>query len=170
MNTHLDGKKWLVGDNITLADVSNFVSLIVPFAFVHDGGFRKAMPHASAWFQRLSQESAVRSVVGNVKMCEKQLKPVDPTKLPAVVEAPKAAPTPAPAKPAPAKKQDDDDFDPFADGGEDDAAAAEALKAKGAEAKKAKAPPIAKSIIVWEVKPWGEETDLDALAAKIIGI
>lgn len=44
------------------------------------------------------------------------------------------------------------------------------MKAKAAEAKKAKAPPIAKSIIVWEVKPWGEETDLDALAAKIIGI
>ena len=75
----------------------------------------------------------------------------------------------APAKAAPAKK-DDDDFDPFADEGEDDKAAAEALKAKGAEAKKAKVPPIAKSIIVWEVKPWGEETDLDALAAKILGI
>jgi elongation factor 1-gamma len=71
LNTHLDGKKWLVGDSITLADVSNFVSLIIPFAFVLDGGFRKAMPHVSAWFQRVSQESAVKSVVGNVKMCEK---------------------------------------------------------------------------------------------------
>jgi hypothetical protein len=71
---------------------------------VLDGGFRKAMPHASAWFQRLSQEAAVRSIVGNVKMCEKQLKPVDPAKLPKVVEAPKAAPTPAPAQAAPAKK------------------------------------------------------------------
>jgi elongation factor 1-beta len=68
-----------------------------------------------------------------------------------------------------AKKADEDEFDPFADGGEDDAAAAEALKVKGADAKdkKAKAAPYAKSIIVWEVKPWGEETDLDALAAKI---
>jgi len=64
LNTHLEGKKWLVGDSITLADVSNFVSLIYPFSFVLDGGFRKAMPHASAWFQRLSQEAAVRSVVG----------------------------------------------------------------------------------------------------------
>ena len=98
----------------------------------------------------------------------------DPAKLPAVVEAPKAAPTPAPAQAAPAKKEEknDDDFDPFADAGEEDAAAAEALKAKGAEAKekKAKAAPVAKSIIVWEVKPWGEETDLDALAQKILGI
>ena len=35
---------------------------------------------------------------------------------------------------------------------------------------KAKAAPIAKSIVVWEVKPWGGETDLDALAAKILAI
>ena len=145
--------------------------MVVPFSFVLDGGFRKAMPNVSAWFQRISQESAVKSVAGSVKMCEKQVKPVDPAKLPVVAEAPKVAATPAPTNAAPAKK-DEDDFDPFADGGEDDAAAAEALKAKGAEAKekKAKAAPVAKSIIVWEVKPWGEETDLDALAAKILAI
>ena len=77
----------------------------------------------------------------------------------------------APAKAAPEKKADDD-FDPFADDGEDDAAAKEALAKKASEAKdkKAKAAPIAKSIIVWEVKPWGEETDLDELAKKILDI
>ena len=53
-------------------------------------------------------------------------------------------------------------MDLFGDDPEADAAAAEALKAKGAAAKekKVKAAPIAKSLIVWEVKPWGEETDL----------
>jgi len=35
------------------------------------------------------------------------------------------------------------------------------LKAAGDKEKKVKAAPVAKSIIVWEVKPWGEETDLD---------
>lgn len=46
------------------------------------------------------------------------------------------------------------------------------MKAKNEEAKnkKKKAPPVAKSIIVWEVKPWGEETDLDALAQEIFKI
>jgi translation elongation factor EF-1beta len=43
-------------------------------------------------------------------------------------------------------------------------------KAAGEKEKKAKAAPIAKSIIVWEVKPWGEETDLDLLAAEILKI
>ena len=75
------------------------------------------------------------------------------------------------AEKAPEKKADDD-FDPFADDGEEDTAAKEALAKKAAEAKdkKVKAAPIAKSIIVWEVKPWGEETDLDELAKKILAI
>ena len=43
-------------------------------------------------------------------------------------------------------------------------------KTQEAAGKKKKAPPVAKSIIVWEVKPWGEETDLTVLADKILGI
>jgi len=37
------------------------------------------------------------------------------------------------------------------------------MKKKEADAKAAKpkkAPPAAKSLIIWEVKPWGEDTDL----------
>ena len=37
-------------------------------------------------------------------------------------------------------------------------------------AKPAKQGLIAKSLVIWEVKPWGEETDLDALGKKICGI
>ena len=65
----------------------------------------------------------------------------------------------------------EDDFDPFAED-PDASAAAEALKKKAEEAKskKKKAAPVAKSLIVWDVKPWGEETDLEALANKILSI
>ena len=38
------------------------------------------------------------------------------------------------------------------------------------DGKKEKKLPIAKSLIVWEVKPWEVETDLDALAKEIIAI
>lgn len=37
-------------------------------------------------------------------------------------------------------------------------------------AKPAKQGLIAKSLIIWEVKPWGEDTDLDAMAKKILEI
>ena len=43
-------------------------------------------------------------------------------------------------------------------------------KMEEAKSKKKKAAPVAKSLIVWEVKPWGEDTDLEALADKILGI
>ena len=59
------------------------------------------------------------------------------------------------------------DFDPFAevDDAEAEAAAASMkAKAEAAKAAKKKAAPIAKSIIVWEVKPWGPDTDLDEMA------
>ena len=43
-------------------------------------------------------------------------------------------------------------------------------KAEEAKNKNKKAAPVAKSLIIWEVKPWGEDTDLEALAQKILGI
>ena len=74
-------------------------------------------------------------------------------------------------KKEPAAAAAEDDFDPFAED-PDAGAAAEALKKKAEEAKskKKKAAPVAKSLIVWDVKPWGEETDLEALANKILSI
>ena len=69
-------------------------------------------------------------------------------------------------------KEDDEDFDPFADGDgdeEEEAAAAAALKKKTEEAKKKKkAPVVAKSLVIFEVKPYDADTDLNALGAKII--
>ena len=97
------------------------------------------------------------------------MKPVDVSKLPKV--EPKAAPA-APAKVE--KKEDDDDFDPFADEEEDEEAEAaktarmKAIAEKAGKLNKPKA--IAKSIVVWEVKPWGEETDLDEMAKLILSI
>jgi len=73
-----------------------------------------------------------------------------------------------------AKKADDDEMDLFGDDDEDEEAAA-ALKAQkekaaAATAAKAKATPIAKSLILFEVKPYEAETNLDDLAAKILKI
>merc|ERR1712087_129995 len=74
---------------------------------------------------------------------------------------------------APAKKADDDD-DSFADDDEEDEEAEKAKQERFKEiAKTAKSygkVVIAKSLIIWEVKPWGEDTDLDEMAQLILGI
>jgi glutathione S-transferase/translation elongation factor EF-1beta len=171
LNDRLAGKSFLVGGRFTYADITNFVSLILPFAFVLDAGFRKAMPNVSAWFERCSKQSAVMNVCGACKMCEKQLKPADLNNLPKIVEAPKVVE--APEQEEKAAEADEDEFDPFADEPEDE----EAEKAKQERfkeiAKTAKSygkVVVAKSLIIWEVKPWAEDTDLDALAKKILAI
>ena len=50
LNTQLQGKQWIVGNRLTLADIVTFNALLIAFTFVLDGGFRKAMPNAAAWF------------------------------------------------------------------------------------------------------------------------
>jgi elongation factor 1-beta len=94
----------------------------------------------------------------------------------------------APKKEAPKpkveeKKPEEDEMDLFGDDDEDEEAAAEArdhaamLRGKAFEAKKkaaqeaaGKVAPEAKSLILWEVKPVDDETDLDALAKRILAI
>mmetsp|Transcript_3622 Transcript_3622/g.4147 ORF Transcript_3622/g.4147 Transcript_3622/m.4147 type:complete len:273 (+) Transcript_3622:804-1622(+) len=81
---------------------------------------------------------------------------------------PQAKPTPKAAAAAEADVDEDDLF-----GGDDDAdeAAAALAKKKAATTEKKKKPaPIAKSIVLIEVKPLDDETNLDNLAAKIIAI
>lgn len=77
---------------------------------------------------------------------------------------------PAPKAAAPAKKEDDDELDLFGDDDEESTKAAAEAKERAQKAKKPKKVVIEKSIILFEVKPWGEDTDLDALAKQILAI
>lgn len=83
---------------------------------------------------------------------------------------PKATAAPAAA----AAEEDDDDLDLFGSDDEEDAAA-EKLKAERVaaynERKAAKGPkPAAKSIVTLDVKPWDDETDLDAMLNHVKGV
>merc|ERR1719223_1303089 len=178
INEKLKGKSWLVGDSLTLADIATFNILILPFAFVLDGGFRKAMPDITAWFDKMSKLPVVARTAGYVKMqgagqapaagkggdagAAKGGKKDGGKKEAAKKEEPKADASAAAAT-------DDVEFDPFAEGGDDEDAAAQ-LKAKAAliAKKAAKKPPVAKSLVVWDVKGWDDTTDLTALGNKIL--
>lgn len=78
-----------------------------------------------------------------------------------------AVPQVSGAKPTVAPADDDDDVDLFGSDDEEDTAAAEKLKAERVQAyndKKSKKPAlIAKSSILFDVKPWDDETDMKLL-------
>jgi len=157
LDAFLKDKEWLVGNKISLADI--YVGGCFSFAFqtFFDSGFRKAMPRLSAWFERFSQHPEVKKRCGNIKSCQKALKPL------------LAGAKPAPAKPAAAPKKEEDDMDLFGDD-EESAADLEAAKKKAQEqskAKKEKKKVIEQSMVMFEVKPVDSETNLDDLAQKI---
>ena len=53
LNHHLDGRDWLVGDTITVADISNCGYLFYDEPFGFD---RKDWPHIDAWLTRISEQ------------------------------------------------------------------------------------------------------------------
>ncbi|KAL6937452.1 Translation elongation factor 1 beta [Hanseniaspora osmophila] len=86
-----------------------------------------------------------------------------------------AGKAPAASASAAAEEEDDDDVDLFGSDDEEVDEAAEKLKAQRLaeyHAKKAAKPakPAAKSIVTLDVKPWDDETDLEAMVAHVKGI
>ncbi len=51
LNTHLDGRDWLVGDGLTIADIANCAYLYYPEPFGFD---RADWPHINAWLDRIA--------------------------------------------------------------------------------------------------------------------
>ena len=167
LNNALAGRAWLVGERLTLADIVAFNILITAFTFSFDAGVCKAFPNLAAWFAKMAKLPIVARTAGYIKM--KGGAPAPAAAAPAAGGKKEKAKQGKQDKKAVEKKEekaaekDDDDFDPFADDGEDEKPAAP-IKAK---VKAKKPPPIAKSLVVLEVKPWGPETDLDVLGKKI---
>ncbi|KAG8340953.1 EF 1 guanine nucleotide exchange domain [Trypanosoma vivax] len=73
-------------------------------------------------------------------------------------------------KAAPAKQADDDDIDLFGEATEEEKAALDAKKKKDADAKSSKKVVIAKSSILFDIKPWDDTVNLEELAGKLHAI
>jgi len=158
VNTYLKDRQFLVGDKMTVADVVVAASFFNAFQTVLDGGFRKGMANLTAWFTRVTAEPCFVNNMGSIKMAEKALKAFDPNAK--VAAAPKKA----------TKAADDDDMDLFGDDNEDDGAAAKAIADAAKKAKKPKKVVIAQSLVLFEVKPLDDTTNLDDLAVKILSL
>ena len=71
LNSALNGKEWLVGGSLTLADVFVAIYLAPAFQLALDAGFRKAMPHLAAWFEKMTALPLIVRTIGYVKLCQK---------------------------------------------------------------------------------------------------
>lgn len=116
LNTHLNGKSWLVGGRLTLADIVVFNSLLTPFTFIFDAGFRKAMPHVCNWFEKMNKLPFVARTAGIIR----PMGTVKHVKAPAATAAKQQKTAKSKAAPKEAKKEEaDEEFDVFGESDEE---------------------------------------------------
>lgn len=158
------GSKYFVGDNVTLADILFYRIFALLFNFGLGASQRASLPALTAWYERVYRDPLFTGVAGNFHMTAEAWKLCGSDKTinfagAAVEEVKKAA------------EEEDDMDDLFGSDDDDDQDARMEAKAKAIAAAKGAQKPkkeiIAKSLILFEVKPLDDETDLDALAVRI---
>ncbi|VDP39674.1 unnamed protein product [Heligmosomoides polygyrus] len=73
--THLDeillSKTFLVGERLSLADISVALDLLPAFQHVLDAGLRKKFGNVTRWFQTVVHQPVVKDVIHEVQLCDK---------------------------------------------------------------------------------------------------
>jgi elongation factor 1-beta len=142
----LKNQQWVGGQAPTNADTEAFE------AIKNENLNAGSHPHTFAWFCLVSKfTDAVRKTWGAA----------------APAKAGKGGKKAAPKTEA---KADDDDMDLFGDDNEEDAAAAKVAAENAQKSKKVKKVVIAQSLVLFEVKPVSDETDIDEMAKRILAI
>jgi elongation factor 1-gamma len=119
LNDVLLTKTYLVGDQITLADIIVASTLMYPFKLVCDNSYLKPFTNVTRWFNTCVKQPEFVAVMGQVTMCKKEMLAVGQEAAPAAGKAKEGggdggkkkekkekAAAPAPAPEAPAKKPD----------------------------------------------------------------
>ena len=71
LESTLASKTFLVGERVTLADVSLVCNLLSLYTTVLDAEFRKPFVNVNRWFETVVNQPQVKAVLGDVKVCEK---------------------------------------------------------------------------------------------------
>merc|ERR1712198_797750 len=71
LNSHLLSRTYLVGERISLADITVCCTLLHLYQYVLDPAFRKAYMNTNRWFTTMVNQPKVKAVIGDFKLCEK---------------------------------------------------------------------------------------------------
>merc|ERR1719309_505361 len=71
LDAHLLTCTYLVGERISLADISVCCTLLHLYQYVLDPNFRKRFVNANRWFTTMVNQPQVKAVIGEFKLCEK---------------------------------------------------------------------------------------------------
>ena len=71
LNEHLKPRTYLVGERLTLADISVAADLLLAYQHVLDANFRETFVNVNRWFETIVNQPNFKSVTGEVKLCDK---------------------------------------------------------------------------------------------------
>uniref|UniRef100_A0A673KD25 Elongation factor 1-gamma-like n=2 Tax=Sinocyclocheilus rhinocerous TaxID=307959 RepID=A0A673KD25_9TELE len=71
LNQHLNTRTFLVGERVSLADITVVCSLLWLYKQVLEPAFRQPYPNVSRWFLTCVNQPQFKAVLGEVKLCEK---------------------------------------------------------------------------------------------------
>jgi elongation factor 1-gamma len=91
LNNYLVDKTYLVGHQVTLADIYVSSVLLYPFKLVTDKNFLKPYSNVVRWFSTCVNQTEFTQVIGKVVMCKKELQAPGQTAASGGVKKPKAA-------------------------------------------------------------------------------
>jgi elongation factor 1-gamma len=70
-----DGREYLVGNRITLADIVVYIVNIRPLKYNITPEFRATQPKADAYIKKISEIPQVKKFCGELVYCEKEAEP-----------------------------------------------------------------------------------------------
>merc|ERR1711990_85084 len=75
LNDHLLTRTYLVGERVTLADITVACTLLNLYKMVMDNKFRKGYAHTNRWFNTIVNQPEFKKVAGDVELCTKAAQP-----------------------------------------------------------------------------------------------
>ncbi|KAJ3109473.1 Translation elongation factor 1 beta [Phlyctochytrium bullatum] len=151
LNTYLEERSYIEGWTPSQADVAVFEALKgAPDAAKY--------PHAARWYTHIAAHGGKNAKFPGQKKA-------------ASAYGPSGAAAPAAAAPAAKAEEDENDIDLFGSDDEEEDAEKAALVAQRLkeynEKKAAKPKPAAKSLVILDVKPWDDETDMKQMEESV---
>jgi len=71
LNSHLLTRTFLVGERASLADITVCCTLLHLYQYVLEPAFRKSYQNVNRWFTTMINQTQVKAVIGDFKLCEK---------------------------------------------------------------------------------------------------
>jgi len=114
LERHLIKKTYLVGERVTLADISAATGIYTGYKSLFDAPFRKEFPAVTRWFNTIVNQSNFKAIAGEFVACETPLK-FTPPKKETKEKKPEAAKPKKEEKPKAAKEPKEEEEETFED-------------------------------------------------------